>query len=120
DYFYVKAGGYSTSAPAINAPTLTSTDWDGYYQNATISRLKPCNSGGLPGTSFDNDTARNTSLPSTFVLTAASAYTCVTTVNGKVVGTLTWDPSTRFLDVPRTAFIHANVSIHPTVNYRTV
>src|SRR6185437_16651093 len=40
DYFYVKSGGYSTSAPAINAPVLTSTDWDGYYQTATISRLK--------------------------------------------------------------------------------
>jgi Tfp pilus assembly protein PilX len=120
DYFYVQSGGYSTSAPAINAPTLTSTDWDGYYQNATISRLKPCNSGGLPGTSFDNDTTRNTSLPSTFVLTAGSAYTCVTTVNGKVVGSLTWDPSTRYLDVRGTVFIDGNVSIDGVVKYRGV
>jgi Tfp pilus assembly protein PilX len=120
DYFYVKAGGYSTSAPAISAPTLTTTDWDGYYQNATISRLKPCNSGGLPGTSFDNDTTRNNSLPSTFVLTAGSAYTCTTTVNGKVVGRLSWDPSTRYLDIRGTVFIDGNLSIDGVVKYRGV
>jgi Tfp pilus assembly protein PilX len=120
DYFYVLSGGYSTDAPAINAPTLTSTDWDGYYQNATISRLKPCNSGGLPGTSFDNDTTRNTSLPSTFVLTASTAYSCQTTVNGKVVGSLTWNPSTRYLDIRGTVFIDGNVSIDGVVKYRGV
>jgi Tfp pilus assembly protein PilX len=120
DYFYVKSGGYSTDAPAINAPTLTSTDWDGYYQSATISRLKPCNSGGLPGTSFDNDTTRNTSLPSTFVLTASTAYSCQTTVNGKVVGNLTWNPSTRYLDIRGTVFIDGNLSIDGVVKYRGV
>jgi hypothetical protein len=120
DYFYVKSGGYTSDAPAINAPVLTSTDWDGYYQTATISRLKPCNSGGLPGTSFDNDTTRNNSLPSTFVLTAASAYTCQTTVNGNVVGSLSWDPSTRYLDIRGTVFIDGNVSIDGVVKYRGV
>jgi hypothetical protein len=89
DYFYVKAGGYSSFAPAISAPTLTASDWDGYYQNATISRLKPCNAGGLSPTSFDNDTLRNSSLASTFVLTAGSNYTCQTTdASGSVVGEL--------------------------------
>ena len=120
DYFYVKSGGYSTTAPAINAPVLTSADWDGYYQNATISRLKPCNSGGLPGTSFDNDTTRNTSLPSTFVLTAGSNYTCQTTVNGKVVGELDWNSSTRILQVRGTVFIDGNLSIDGVVKYRGV
>jgi Tfp pilus assembly protein PilX len=120
DYFYVKAGGYTSTAPVINAPVLTSTDWDGYYQTATISRLKPCNSGGLPGTSFDNDTTRNNSLPSTFVLTAGSAYTCQTTVNGAVVGSLSWNPSTRFLDIRGTVFIDGNVSIDGVVKYRGV
>jgi Tfp pilus assembly protein PilX len=120
DYFYVKSGGYSTTAPAINAPVLTSADWDGYYQNATISRLKPCNSGGLPGTSFDNDTTRNTSLPSTFVLTAGSNYTCQTIVNGKVVGELDWNSSTRILQVRGTVFIDGNLSIDGVVKYRGV
>ena len=120
DYFYVKSGGYSTDAPVINAPVLTSSDWDGYYQNATISRLKPCNSGGLPGTSFDNDTTRNTSLSTTFVLTASTAYSCQTTFNGKVVGSLTWNPSTRFLDIRGTVFIDGNLSIDGVVKYRGV
>jgi Tfp pilus assembly protein PilX len=121
DYFYVKSGGYTTVAPAINAPTLTSTDWDGYYQSATVSRLKPCNTGGLPGTSFDNDTIRNTSLPSTFILTAGSSYTCRTTnANGAVVGELDWNASTRILDVRGTVFIDGNVSIDGVVKYRGV
>ena len=120
DYFYVKSGGYSTTAPAINAPVLTSADWDGYYQNATISRMKPCNTGGLPGTSFDNDTTRNTSLPSTFVLTAGSNYTCQTTVNGKVVGELDWNSGTRILQVRGTVFIDGNLSIDGVVKYRGV
>jgi Tfp pilus assembly protein PilX len=121
DYFYVKAGGYSTSAPAINSPTLTSTDWDGYYQNATMSRLKPCNAGGLAGTAFDNDTIRNTSLPSTFVLTAGSNYTCQTTnASGAVVGELDWNATTRILQVRGNVFIDGNVSIDGVVKYRGV
>jgi hypothetical protein len=121
DYFYVKAGGYSTSAPAISAPVLTSSDWDGYYQNATISRLHPCTAGGLPGTSFDNDTSRNASLPSTFVLTAATNYTCQTTnASGAAVGELDWNASTRILQVRGTVFIDGNLSIDGVVKYRGV
>jgi Tfp pilus assembly protein PilX len=121
DYFYVKSGGYSTTAPAINSPALTSTDWDGYYQNATMSRLKPCNAGGLAGTAFDNDTVRNTSLPSTFVLTAGSNYTCQTTnASGAVVGELDWNSTTRILQVRGNVFIDGNVSIDGVVKYRGV
>jgi Tfp pilus assembly protein PilX len=121
DYFYVKSGGYSSIAPAIDSPTLTSSDWDGYYQNATMSRLKPCNAGGLAGTAFDNDTTRNTSLPATFVLTAGSNYTCQTTnTSGAVVGELDWNASTRILQVRGTVFIDGNVSIDGVVKYRGV
>ncbi len=116
----MKAGGYSTTAPVINAPVLTSSDWDGYYQNATMSRVKPCNSGGLPGSAFDNDTVRNNSLPSTFVLTSGSNYTCQTKVNGNVVGELDWNATTRLLDVRGTVFIDGNVSIDGVVKYRGV
>ena len=121
DYFYVKSGGYSTSAPAISAPMLTSSDWDSYYLNATISRLKPCNAGGLASSSFDNDTIRNTSLPSTFVLTAGSNYTCQTTdASGAVIGELDWNASTRILQVRGNVFIDGNVSIDGVVKYRGV
>src|SRR5262249_48741634 len=78
DYFYVKAGGYTSQADQINSPSLTSADWDNYYQTSSISRLSPCNAGGPAGTNFDNDTTRNTSLTTPFNLTPGSSYTCQT------------------------------------------
>lgn len=121
DYFYVKAGGYSQVADPITSVNVTSTDLDNYYQNALISRLHPCNAGGLPSTTFDNDTTRNTSLTTTFNLTASSNYSCRTTnSNGFVVGELTWNATTRILDVRGTVFIDGNVSIDGTVKYRGV
>ncbi|MDX6412884.1 MAG: hypothetical protein QOH23_294 [Gaiellaceae bacterium] len=119
DYFYVKAGGYSTLAPAIVAPTLTPADWDGYYQSSTISRLSPCASGGLPGTSFDNDAVRNSSLATTFNITAASSYTCQTkNTSGSVIGELDWDANTHILSIRGTVFIDGNVSVSGVVKYR--
>jgi Tfp pilus assembly protein PilX len=121
DYFYVKSGGYSTVAPPIAPPVVTSADWDAYYANATISRLKPCNAGGLASSAFDNDTIRNSSLPTTFVLTSPSNYTCQTTnSSGAVVGELDWNAATRVLQVRGTVFIDGNVSIDGVVKYRGV
>ncbi len=121
DYFYVKTGGYSTDAPAITSPTLTSTDWDGYYQSATISRLSPCLAGGLSGTAFDNDTLRNNSLPATFNLTPSTSYSCQTKdVNGSVVGELDWDATNHVMSVRGNVFIDGNVSINGLVKYRGV
>jgi len=121
DYFYVKDGGYSADAPEIIAPMLTTTDWDGYYQNATISRLKPCLAGGLSLFLFDNDTLRNNSLATTFNLTPGSSYSCRTTDgNGAVVGELDWDAPARVLSVRGTVFVDGNVSIDGLVTYRGV
>jgi len=121
DYFYVKTGGYSTTADAINSPSLTSTDWDNYYQTSTISRLSPCNSGGLASTNFDNDTTRNTSLTTAFNLTPATNYTCQTkNSNGFVIGELDWDATNHILSVRGTVFIDGNVTINGTVKYRGV
>jgi hypothetical protein len=116
----------STSRPAATARSLPRSRhrlWlpptDGYYQSATVSRLKPCNTGGLSGTVFDNDTIRNTSLPSTFILSAGSNYTCQTTnASGAVVGELDWNASTRVLDVRGSVFIDGNISIDGVVKYR--
>jgi Tfp pilus assembly protein PilX len=121
DYFYVKDGGYSQVADPITSVNVSSTDWDTYYQNATMSRLHPCNAGGLASTAFDNDTVRNTSLTTTFNLTPGSNYTCRTTnSNGFVVGELDWNATTRVLDVRGNVFIDGNVSIDGTVKYRGV
>jgi hypothetical protein len=121
DYFYVKSGGYSTTAPAISSPTVTTTDWDNYYQYSTISRLHPCNAGGLAGTSFDGDTTRNNNLATPFNLTPTTNYTCQTkNSNGYVIGELDWDASTHILSVRGTVFIDGNVIINGLVKYRGV
>ncbi|TML20493.1 MAG: hypothetical protein E6G32_09685 [Actinobacteria bacterium] len=121
DYFYVKPGGYDTNAPAITSPAVTSTDWDGYYQSASISRLSPCLSGGLAGTAFDNDTVRNNSLPATFNLTPSTNYTCQTKdLNGSVIGELDWDATNHLLSIRGNVFIDGNVSINGVVKYRGV
>jgi Tfp pilus assembly protein PilX len=119
DYFYVKSGGYSTQADAIASPSLSSTDWDNYYQTSSISRLSPCNAGGLAGTNFDNDTTRNTSLSTAFNLTPATNYTCQTkNANGFVVGELDWDATNHVLSVRGQVFVDGNVTINGLVKYR--
>jgi Tfp pilus assembly protein PilX len=121
DYFYVKSGGYSAQADAINSPSLTSTDWDNYYQTSTISRLSPCAAGGLASTNFDSDTTRNTSLTTAFNLTPATNYTCQTkNANGYVIGELDWDASSHILSIRGTVFIDGNVTINGLVKYRGV
>jgi Tfp pilus assembly protein PilX len=121
DYFYVKSGGYSTTADAIAGPSLSSSDWDNNYQTATISRLSPCAAGGLASTNFDNDTARNTSLITPFNLTPGTNYTCQTkNSNGFVIGELDWDASSHVLSVRGTVFIDGSVTINGLVKYRGV
>ncbi|TML27184.1 MAG: hypothetical protein E6G26_09915 [Actinobacteria bacterium] len=121
DYFYVKSGGYTSQADAIASPSLTTTDWDNYYQTSTISRLSPCAAGGLTSTNFDNDTTRNTSLSTAFNLTPGTNYTCQTTnANGFVIGELDWDASSHILSVRGTVFIDGSVTINGVVKYRGV
>jgi Tfp pilus assembly protein PilX len=121
DYFYVKSGGYSAQADAINSPSLTSTDWDNYYQTATISQIHPCAAGGLASTTFDGDSTRNNNLAIPFNLTPATNYTCQTkNANGYVIGELDWDASSHILSVRGTVFIDGNVTINGLVKYRGV
>jgi hypothetical protein len=121
DYFYVKSGGYTSDAPAITTVNVTTTDWDTYYQNATISRLSPCAAGGLASSNFDNDTTRNTSLTTPFNLTPTTNYTCQTkNSNGFVIGQLDWDATNHILSVRGTVFIDGNVTINGLVKYRGV
>jgi Tfp pilus assembly protein PilX len=121
DYFYVKSGGYSTTAPAIAGPTVTTTDWDNYYQYSTISVIHPCNAGGLAGSNFDGDTTRNNNLVTPFNLTPTTSYTCQTkNSNGYVIGELDWDATNHILSVRGTVFIDGNVTINGLVKYRGV
>jgi hypothetical protein len=127
DYFYVKTSadctgcGYTSSAPAISSPTLTSTDWDTYYSTSQIGNLSPCNAGGLTASSFDNDGVRNNSLPAAFNLTPGSNYSCrTTTSSGSVVGELDWDATNHLLSVRGNVYIDGNVTISGVVKYRGV
>jgi Tfp pilus assembly protein PilX len=127
DYFYVKTStdctgcGYTSSAPAISAPTLTSTDWDNYYTGSQISKLSPCNAGGLPASTFDNDSVRNNSLPAAFNLTPGTNYSCRTTTSaGSVVGELDWDATNHILSVRGNVYFDGNVTISGVVKYRGV
>jgi Tfp pilus assembly protein PilX len=120
DYFYVKSGGYSSIAPAISSPTVSTTDWNNYYQYSTISRLNPCNSGGLAGSNFDADTVRGGATV-TFNLTPSTNYTCQTkNSNGYVIGELDWDATNHLLSVRGTVFIDGNVTVNGVVKYRGV
>jgi hypothetical protein len=133
DYFYVKPGGYSQSAPAITSPSLTDTDFQGYYTSAYIGRVQPaCSSsanGGttLTGASFDNNTTPldgvggNGSL-GTFDLTPATGnYSCqVKDSGGRVIGELDWDNTNKLLKVRGTIYIDGSVTISQSAAYQGV
>jgi Tfp pilus assembly protein PilX len=130
DYFYVKAGGYTSTAPTISSPNLTNTDFQNYYQSAFLSRY----SGGsctatAPNTapSLDTNTvpldgaSGNGSLPAAFNLTPAFNYSCVATdTAGSVMGYLAWDNTNKLLKVRGTIYIDGDVSVTQSGAYQGV
>lgn len=128
DYFYVASGGYSQTAPAITAPSLTNTDFQNYYQQAYIGRyaLGTGSCGSLSGSSFDNNTtaldgaSSNGSL-GTFNLTPSSNYSCqVKDTAGKVTGELDWDNTNKLLTIRGTIYIDGDVTVTQNAAYRGV
>jgi Tfp pilus assembly protein PilX len=132
DYFYVKSGGYSTTAPAISAPALTNTDFTNYYNTAYIRPGDPCDSPGpnsatrLADSKFDNNT---TALDGTggngsaalFDLTPSSNYSCeAKDAAGKVVGELTWDNGAKLLKIRGTIYIDGSVQFSQDATYQGV
>ncbi len=132
DYFYVKSGGYSTSAPAISAPVLTNTDFSGYYTSAYIRPGDPCDNPGpnssnrLANTTFDNDTTalngtNGNGSASTFDLTPSSSYTCeAKDTAGRVIGELTWNNTTKILQIRGTIYIDGSVTLSQDATYQGV
>jgi Tfp pilus assembly protein PilX len=132
DYFYVKAGGYTTSAPAISAPLLTNADFTTYYNSAFIRPGDPCDNPGpnsatrLADSKFDNDTTplngtNGNGSAATFDLTPNSSYSCeAKDTAGKVIGELTWDNASKLLKVRGTIFIDANVTFSQDATYQGV
>jgi Tfp pilus assembly protein PilX len=132
DYFYVKAGGYTQSAPAITAPLLTNTDFATYYTTAYIRPGDPCDNPGpngatrLADTKFDNDTTalngtNNNGSAAAFDLTPSSSYTCeAKDTSGRVIGELTWDNTTKILKIRGTIYIDGSVSYSQDAVYQGV
>jgi Tfp pilus assembly protein PilX len=132
DYFYVKAGGYSTTAPAINAPALTNSDFSTYYATAHIRPGDPCDNPGpnaatrLADSKFDNDTtalngAGGNGSAATFDLTPSSSYTCeAKDTAGRVVGELTWDNTNKLLKIRGTIYIDGSVTLTQNATYQGV
>jgi len=132
DYFYVKSGGYSTTAPAIAAPALTNTDFATYYDTAFIRPGDPCDNPGpngstrLANSTFDNDTtalngAGGNGSAAQFDLTPSSNYTCQAKDSaGKVVGQLAWDNTAKILQIRGTIYIDGSVTFSQNATYQGV
>lgn len=124
DWFYVKAGGYSTTAPAISAPVLTNADYTSWYNAASPGPANPCSNPGpsgigarLANTTWDNDTtalngAGSNGSAASFNLTPGTSYSCHTVdAYGHVVGALDWNASTKVLSIRGVIYIDGSVYI---------
>jgi hypothetical protein len=132
DYFYVKSGGYSSTAPAINAPALTNTDFTNYYNTAFIRPGDPCDNPGPNGTTrladtkFDSNTtaldgASGNGSAALFDLTPSSNYSCeAKDTAGQVVGELTWNNTTKILQIRGTIYIDGSVTYSQDFTYQGV
>jgi hypothetical protein len=74
-----------------------------------------CATGGLPSSTFDNDTVQNGTNAS-FELTPGSSYTCVSQ-NGSSTGQLSWNASTKQLTVNGSVFLDGNLTISQSAQY---
>jgi Tfp pilus assembly protein PilX len=132
DYFYVKSGGYSTTAPLISAPALQNSDFTTYYASAYIRPGDPCDNPGpnsgnrLADSKFDNDTTAlngtgGNGSAASFDLTPNSSYTCEAKDNlGKVIGELTWNNTTKILQIRGTIYIDGSVTYSQDATYQGV
>jgi Tfp pilus assembly protein PilX len=132
DYFYVKAGGYTATAPAITSPMLTNTDFSTYYTTAFIRPGVGCDNPGpngatrLANSTFDNDTtalngAGSNGSAAQFDLTPSSNYTCeVKDTAGKVMAELTWDNSAKILKIRGTIYIDGGLTQSQDFTYQGV
>ena len=132
DYFYVKSGGYSSTANAISAPALTNSDFTTYYNTAYIRPGDPCDNPGpnssnrLANTKFDNDTTalngtNGNGSAASFDLTPSSSYTCeAKDTAGRVIGELSWNNATKILQIRGTIYIDGSVTYSQDAVYQGV
>jgi Tfp pilus assembly protein PilX len=100
---------------ANDAPAMTSDDIAADYAAFDPGPHHSCASGGLPSSTFDNDTVQNGTNAS-FELTPSSSYTCVSQ-NGSSVGQLSWNNSTKRLTITGSVFLDGNLTISQSGQY---
>jgi hypothetical protein len=100
---------------AAQAPQQLGTDIANDYANFDPGPNHPCAAGGLPSSTFDNNTTQDNSNAS-FELTPNSSYTCVSQ-SGSSVGQLSWNNSTKVLTVNGNIFLDGPMTISQSATY---
>ena len=97
------------------APAVVSGDIAADYASFDPGPNHPCATGGLPSSTFDNNTIQNNSA-ATFELVPTSSYTCISQ-NGASVGQLTWNNSTKQLTINGNVFIDGSMTVSQSATY---
>jgi hypothetical protein len=106
----------NTPAQCADTANYSCLDFNQWYQAASPGPDDPC--PGLPAGTFDNDSAPNNSIPTSFNLTPSTPYTCETQSGGK----LDWNPTggangNGQLTVNGTVYIDGSAYIGPVANH---
>lgn len=100
----------TTEAPEMQAADIA-TD----YSNSDPGPTHACATGGLPASTFDNDTTQNGTNTS-FELLPNSSYTCVSQ-SGSTVGQMSWNNTTKQLAINGNVFLDGNLTISQSGTY---
>ena len=100
---------------ANDAPVMTSADIAADYAAFDPGPKHSCATGGLPASTFDNDTTQNGTNTS-FELLPNSSYTCVSQ-SGSSVGQMSWNNTTKALTINGSVFLDGNLTISQSGTY---
>jgi Tfp pilus assembly protein PilX len=104
-------GTLDTFIPAA-APEMQAAEILDDYNNSDPGPKHACAAGGLPATTFENDTTQN-GTNTAFELTPGSSYTCVSQ-SGASTGQMSWNSSTKTLTINGNVFLDGNLTITGT------
>jgi Tfp pilus assembly protein PilX len=98
-----------------DAPEMLAADITSDYNNSDPGPKHPCATGGLPSSTFDNDTTQNGTNTS-FELLPNSSYTCVSQ-SGASTGQMSWNNTTKMLTITGNVFLDGNLTISQSGTY---
>lgn len=103
-----------TFVPA-ESPQMTAADITSDYNNSDPGPKHACAAGGLPASTFDNDTTQNGTNAS-FELLPGASYTCVSQ-SGAGTGQMSWNNATKVLTITGNVFLDGNLTISQSGTY---